>query len=150
MPLNKETKPSIAFSALRQNPGIHLCLRHALLLLNYLQEQWSLRVGKFFPFYCLKLNRIFCPGLGWSISTSKSHRILWISLSRTNSNLCIYHFSQLPISHWITFPSLIWMLLYYFCANLFYSLLIWFIVLSLSLHVGLRECLLYSLTWCNG
>ena len=47
----------------------------------------------------------------WSFHISKSHRILCILFSRTDSGFYIYHlsawwnFSLLPYSQWVTFPT---------------------------------------------
>ena len=75
----------------------------------------------------------------WSVCVSKSHRVLCVSFSRTDSGLCVYHlfvWSNLNFSHnsqWISLPTQLCLVLYSFGANLLHSLLMWLIVFSLSL-----------------
>ena len=75
----------------------------------------------------------------WSVCISKSLRSLWVSFSRIDSKLCIYHlfvWSNLNSLHnyqWITLPTQSCLVLY-FCANLLHSLIIWLMVSSLSPH----------------
>ena len=70
----------------------------------------------------------------------KSHRSLCVLSSRTGAGLCIYHLlvwsnlNFLHISQWITLPTQSSLALYYFCANLLHSLIMWLMVSSLSLH----------------
>ena len=68
-------------------------------------------------------------------------RIRWsvyISKSKTDSNLCIYHFivwsnfNFLYNSQWITFPTQSCLVLYYLSAILLHSLIMWLMALSLS------------------
>ena len=76
----------------------------------------------------------------------KSHRSLCVSLSRTDAGLCIYHLfvwsnlNFMHISQWITLPTQSCLVLYYFCANLLHSLIMWLMVSSLSPH---RQHLLF-------
>ena len=76
----------------------------------------------------------------WSVCTSKSHRSLWVSFSRTAAGLCTYHLlvwsnlNFLHISMWITLPSQSCLVLYSFCANFLHTLIMWLMVSSLSLH----------------
>ena len=76
----------------------------------------------------------------WSVSTSKSHRSLRVSFSRTGAGLCIYHLfvwsnlNFLHISQWIILPTQSFLVLYSFCANLLHSLIMWLVVSSLSPH----------------
>ena len=76
----------------------------------------------------------------WSVCTSKSHRSLCVSFSRTDSGLRIYYlfvWSNLNfflISQWITLPTQSCLVLYYFCANLLHSLIMWLMLSSLSPH----------------
>ena len=71
----------------------------------------------------------------------KSHRSLWVSFSRTDAELCIYHFfarsnlNFLHISQWITLPTQSCLVLYSLCANLLHSLIMWLVVSSLSLII---------------
>ena len=74
------------------------------------------------------------------VCISKSQRSLCVSFSRTDSGLCIYHsfvwlnLNFLHSSKEIPLPSQSYLVLYYFCNNLLYSLFIWMIVSSLSPH----------------
>ena len=67
----------------------------------------------------------------WSLCTSKSHRSLYVSFSRTAAELCIYHLflwsnlNFLHISVWITFPTQSCLVLYSFCANLQHLFIKW-------------------------
>ena len=76
----------------------------------------------------------------WSVCMSKSHRSLCVSFSRRNARLCIYHlfiWSNLNfflISLRINLPIQSCLVLYSFCANLLYSLIMLLVVSSLSLH----------------
>ena len=70
----------------------------------------------------------------------KSERNIRVSFSRTDSGLFIYHlFVWLNFNLWhnsqlITLPTQSCLVLYPFCANLPYSLIMWLIVSSLSPH----------------
>ena len=74
----------------------------------------------------------------WSVRMSKFHRCLCMLFSRTGVGLCIYHlfvlsnFNFLHISTLLTQSCLV---LYRFCANLQHSLIMWFIISSLSPHI---------------
>ena len=74
------------------------------------------------------------------ICISKSQRSLWISFSRTDSELCIYHLfvwlnlDFLHNSQWITLPTQLCQVFYSFWANLLCSLIMCLIVSSLALH----------------
>ena len=71
---------------------------------------------------------------------SKSYRSLCVLFSRTGAGLCIYHLfvwsnlNFLHISQWITLPTQSCQVLYFFCANLLHSHIMWLIVSSLSPH----------------
>ena len=92
-----------------------------------------------FPFFWLTISR---PGhlarFRWSVCISKSQRSLYISFSRTNSRLCVYHlfvWSSLNFLHnsqFITLPTKSCLVLYSFWSNLLHSLIMWLIVSSLS------------------
>ena len=75
-----------------------------------------------------------------SVCILKSHRSLCVAFSRTGAGLCIYHLlvwsnlNFLHISQWITLPTQSCLALYYRCANLLHSLIIWLMVSSLSPH----------------
>ena len=68
---------------------------------------------------------------------SKSQRSLCVSFSRTGAGLYICHLSVwsnlnfLHISQWITLPTQSCLVLYFFCANLLHSLMMWLMVLLL-------------------
>ena len=74
----------------------------------------------------------------WCVYILKSHKSLSVSFSRTDPGLFTCHLFVWPNfifqfnSQWITFPSLLCLVLYPFCANLHYSLIMWFIVSSIS------------------
>ena len=76
----------------------------------------------------------------WSVCITKSQRSLCVSFSRTDSWFCIYHlfvWSNLNFLHnsqWITLSTPSCLVLYYFCACLLHSLIMWLIVSSLSPH----------------
>ena len=76
----------------------------------------------------------------WSVCMSKSHRSLWASFSRTDDGLCIYHlfvwsnFNFLHISQWISLPTQSCLVVYSYYTNVLYSLIMWMMVSSLSLH----------------
>ena len=83
---------------------------------------------------------------------SKSHRSSCASFSMTGAGLCIYHlfvwsnFSFLHNSQWITLPTQSCLVLYSICANLLDSLIMWWMVLSLSLHsLRLLFCIVLSI-----
>ena len=84
----------------------------------------------------------------WSICITKSQRLLWISFSRTDSGLCIYHlfvWSNLNFLHnsqWITLPTQSCLVLYSLFSNLLYSLIISLIISSVSSHQNLLFCAL--------
>ena len=70
----------------------------------------------------------------------KSHRSLCVSFSRTGAGLCIYHlfvwsnWNLLHIPQWTTLLTQSCLALYFFCANLLHSLIMWLMVSSLSPH----------------
>ena len=75
-----------------------------------------------------------------SVCISKSQKILFVSFSRTNSGLCIYHLAVCPNfkflhnSQWISFPTQLCLVLYSLSAILLHLLIMWLIVSSLSPH----------------
>ena len=76
----------------------------------------------------------------WPVCISKSQRMLYVSFSRTDSGLCIYHlfvWSNLNFLHnsqWITFRTQLCLVLYSFGAYLLHSFIMWLIVSFLSPH----------------
>ena len=85
----------------------------------------------------------------WSVCMSKSHWSLWVSLSRTDTGLCIYYLFVWPnwnflhISQWITLPAQSCLVLYSICANLLYSLIMRLMVSSRSPHFVAYYCYYY-------
>ena len=75
-----------------------------------------------------------------SVCMPKSNRSLCVPFSNTDTGLCIYHLfvwsnlNFLHISQWITLLTQSCLILYSFCANLLHSLIMWFMISSLSLH----------------
>ena len=84
------------------------------------------KVDSFADFLFFFLLIIIRPGLRgeirWSVCTSKSHRGLCLSFSRTGAGLCIYYLlawsnlNFLHISQWITLPTYSCQALHSFCA----------------------------------
>ena len=76
----------------------------------------------------------------WSACVWKSHRILCVIFTRTESALCIYNvvvcfnFTFLHNSQWISFPTQSFLVLYSFLASLLHSIIMWWMVLYLSSH----------------
>ena len=97
--------------------------------------------SKFFFFFLLIIIRSgLLAKIRWSVCTSKSHRSLRVSFSRTGAGLCIYHLlvrsnlNFLHISQWIILPTQSCLVLDSFWANLLQSLIMWLMVSSLSPH----------------
>ena len=88
-------------------------------------------------FCWLLLGLVFWPRLG-DPCVCQSPMGVYVSFSRTGAGLCVYHLLEwsslnfLHISQWITFPTQSCLVLYSFCANFLHSLIMWFIVSSLS------------------
>ena len=78
--------------------------------------------------------------ISWSVCTSKSHRSLCVSFSRTGCGLCIYHLfvwsnlNSLQISQWIPLPTQSCLILYSLCANLLHSLIIIIIIIIIIIY----------------
>ena len=89
-------------------------------------------------FFIVDYYKVFGPRLG-NPSVCQSPIGFFVSFSRTDAGLCMYHLfawsnlNFLYISQWITLPTQSCLVLYVFCANLLHSL-IWLIVSSLSPH----------------
>ena len=88
----------------------------------------------------------------WSFSTSKYQRILCLSFSKTAFELCIYclflwsNFNFLHYSPLIILPTQSCFVFNSFCVNLQHSLIIWFIVSSLSpYYLHLLFCYVLSI-----
>ena len=94
----------------------------------------------FFFFFFIIIRSGLLAEIRWSVCISMSHRSLWASFSRTDVGLCIYNLflcsnlNSMYISQWITLPTQSCLVWYSFCANLSHSLIMWFIVSSLSQH----------------
>ena len=119
--------------------GVYLSV-HFPSVLSCGQPEWQ---GPLFGMLCFLLTITRSGHLAeirWSICMSRSPRILYVSFSRTDSGLCIYHllawsnFNLLHNSQCITFPTQSCLVLYSLCANLMHSLIMWLIVSSLSPH----------------
>ena len=83
---------SIAFLVLWQGLSICLSFRFLLYLLYGLLGRQSLLHNNS-SFFLLIITRFgFLAKIKWSVCISKCERIIYISFSRTNSGLCIYHF----------------------------------------------------------
>ena len=136
-----------AFSILKQGrvtcPSFHVL---SVLFCGYLGQQSRQ--------FCLLIiiRSGLLPKITLSVCMSKSHRILWVSYSRTSARLCIYHLlvwsnlNFLHISQRITLPSQSFLDLFSFCGNLLHSLTMWLVVSSLLLHsLHLLFCLVLSI-----
>ena len=94
----------------------------------------------FFFFLLIIMRSGLFAWIRWSVCMSKSHRSLYVSFSRTDAGLRIYHLfvwsnlNFLHISQWIPLPTQSCLALYSFCANLLHSLIMWLMVSSLSPH----------------
>ena len=109
----------------------------------YSMGSWDSKVDSFpnsLFFFLIIIRSGLLSEIRWSVCMSKSHSRLCESFSRTGAGLCIYHllvwsnWNFLPISQWITLPTQSCLALYSLCANLLHSLIMWFIVSSLSPH----------------
>ena len=94
-----------------------------------------LQVLFFFFFFLLIIIRSgLLAEIRWSECMSKSHRSLCVLFSRTGAGLGIYHLfvwsnlNFLHLSQWITLPTQSCLVLYSFCANLLYSLIMWLMI----------------------
>ena len=106
---------------------------------------WSARTGKstilqVLFFLLIIKSSGFLAEIRWFVCMSKSRRNLRVSFFGTDAGLSIYHlfvWSNLNLLHtsqWITLPTRSCLVLYFFCANLLYLLIMWLIVSSLSPH----------------
>ena len=100
--------------------------------------KWTIWQILFFFFWLTIIRSGLLAGISWSVCTLKSHRSLCLSFSRTGAGLSIYHLlawsnlNFLYISQWINLSTQSCLVLYSFCANLHYSLIMWLIVSFLS------------------
>ena len=102
-------------------------------------------------FSWLSLGLVIWPILGDPF-VSQNLRSLCLSFSKTDSWLCIYHlfvwsnFNFLHNSQWITFPTKLCLILYYFCANLLHLLIMSLNISSLLPHnLYLQFCCVLSI-----
>ena len=102
----------------------------------------SLSLSFFFSFFLLTITRSGrLVEIRLSVFITKSQRTFYFSFSRTDSGLWIYHLlvwsnvNFLHNSQLITLPTLSYLVLYSFCANLLHSLIMLSIVSSLSPHL---------------
>ena len=109
----------------------------------YSVVSWDSKVHNFANslfFWLITIRSGLLAEIMWSVCMSKSYWSLCVSFCRTVAGLCIYHLfvwsnlNFLHISQWITLPTQSCLVLYYFCANLLHSLIVWLIVSSLSPH----------------
>ena len=127
------------------------------LLLSFSFTLWSAGMAKFTVwqvlFLLLTISRSCClTEIRWSVYILKPQRILCVSFSRMDSGLCIYNLfvwlnlNFLHNSLWITLPTLWCQVLYSFCTNLWYSLIMWLITSSLlPHHLYLLFCYILSI-----
>ena len=91
-------------------------------------------------FFVVDLSRSGCLAeIKWTVCNSNFQSSLYVSFSRTDFGLCIYHFSYGQISISCTIPSGSHSpprcaTLIYFLVNLLHFLIVWLIVSSLSPH----------------
>ena len=101
------------FLVMKQGLDIYLSFRFLLILLCGLPGRQSLLFGRF-SFYNFSFLLLTITLLGRlseimrSVCISKSQRTLYVSFSKTDSGLCIYHIGQILISctipSWLTSP----------------------------------------------
>ena len=122
------------------------CLHLSFFSISFSFTLWSAGVAKstrwqVLSFLLINTRSGLLARIRWSVCISKSQRILWVSFSRMDSGLCVYHlvagwkFNFLHSYQWITFPTQSCLVLYSLCASLLHSLTIWLTVSSLSLHL---------------
>ena len=115
----------------------------SLFSLSFNFTLWSTGTAKFtirqVLFFCWLLQGLVVwPRLVDPFFISKSQRSLYLSFSRTDAGLCIYHlfvWSNLNVLHnyqWITLPTQSRLVLYSLWCNLLHSLIMWVIDSSLS------------------
>ena len=93
-----------------------------------------------FFFFIIIIRSGLLADIRWSVCMSMFHRSLYVSFSRTDAGLCIYHLfvwsnlNFLHISQWITLPTQSCVVLCSFWANMRHSLIMWLMISSLSPH----------------
>ena len=119
----------------------YLCFfSHSFSFILWSARTATLTVLQILFFWLIIIRSGLLAEIRWFICMTKSYRSLCVSFSRTDAGLCIYHlfvwsnYNFLHISQWITLSTQLCLVLYSFCANLLYSLIIWLIVSFLSPH----------------
>ena len=129
---------SIAFSGLKRGLGTYLSFNFLLPLRCDQPERQSPQSGRFSLFTITRYGRLV--EIRWSVCISKSQIIFCVPFSWTDSGLCLYYllvWSNLDFlqnSQWITLLTQSCLALDSFSANLLHSLIMWFIVSSLTQH----------------
>ena len=127
------------FNSLARSRYLSLFSILSILLCSPLRQHSS-QFCKFSLFWQIILRSGRLVEIRRSVSTSKPQRSLCVSFSRIKSGLCIYHFfvwsnfNFLLNSQLITLPTQSSLVLYSFCANWLYSLIMWLMVSFLSPH----------------
>ena len=91
-----------------------------------------------FGFIIIRSGRL--AEIRWAVCISKSQKGLCVSFTRTDFGWCLYHlfvlsnFNFLHSSLWVYLPTQSCLVLYFFCAYLLHSIIMWLIVSSLSPH----------------
>ena len=105
-----------------------------------LQVVFFLLIIFFVNYYFFLIRSGHLAEIRWSVCTSKSHRSLHVSFSRTGGGLCVYplfvlsnlNFLHIPQS--ITLPTHSCLVLYSYCTNLLHLLIMLLMVSTLSPH----------------
>ena len=129
---------SFFFNSLAKGPRTYLSFSFlSILLWNQLGQQ-SPQFSKLSLFCWLLQGLVVWPRLSDPFISQNPRTSCCVTFSKTNSELCLYHlfvwsnFNDLQNSQWITFPTQSCLVLYSFCASLLHSLIMLFIVSSLS------------------
>ena len=114
----------IVFSVLKQGPSIYHSFRFLpVLLCGQPQRPKSSSRQVLFLFFRLSLTLVVWPRLGDPFVSQNPTGVSASSFSKTDSWSCIYplfvwsNFNFLHNSQWISFPSLLCLVLYTFCAD---------------------------------
>ena len=125
------------FNSLTRSSYLSL-FSHSFSFILWSAGQQSRQFCKFSTFCWLLLGQVFWPRLGDLLFVKVPLECICIFLD----SCCVVHISFvrmvklnfLHISQWIILPTQSCLVLYSFCANLLYSLIMWLMVSSLSLH----------------
>ena len=99
---------------------------------------WNSKVHYSLLFLLIITRSVHLAEIRWSGFFSQNTREVCVSISRTDSGLCVHHLflwsniNFLHNSRWITFPTQSCLVSYSFCANLLHSLIMWMFFSSLS------------------